>query len=110
MAPNSEYASATLPLRLQAGPEWHESDFPEVVEAEVRDCGALRSYAKAIHAEMEDGTLTLTGTLPSYYLKQMLQTVVQRVPGVLHIRNQVEVANDYVLGAIGTRRRELIHD
>jgi osmotically-inducible protein OsmY len=109
MPPISEYASATLPLRLQAGPEWHGSDFPEAVEAEIRDCGALRSYAKAIHAEMEDGTLTLTGILPSYFLKQMLQTVVQRVPGVLHIRNQVEVANEYVLGAIGKKRRELIH-
>jgi osmotically-inducible protein OsmY len=110
MTPISEYASATLPLRLQAGPEWHRSDFPEAVEAEIRDCGALRSYAKAIHVEMNDGTLSLSGHLPSYYLKQMLQTVVQRVPGVLHIQNQVEVASEYVLGAIGTRRRELIHD
>lgn len=110
MPPISEYASSTLPLRLQAGPEWHPSDFPENVNAEIRDSGALRSYANAIHVEMDDGTLTLSGKLPSYYLKQMLQTVVQHVPGVLHIRNQVEVANDYVLGAIGKKRRELIHD
>jgi osmotically-inducible protein OsmY len=110
MTPISEYASATLPLRLQAGPEWHRSDFPEVVEAEIRDCGALRGYVNAIHVEMDDGTLTLSGQLPSYYLKQMLQTVVQRVRGVLHIRNQVEVANEYVIGTIGERRRELIHD
>jgi osmotically-inducible protein OsmY len=109
MPPISEYASATLPIRLQVGPEWHGSDFPEVAEAEIRDCGALRSYANAIHVEMEDGTLTLTGILPSYFLKQVLQTVIQHIPGVLHIRNQVEVANEYVLGAIGKKRRELIH-
>jgi osmotically-inducible protein OsmY len=110
MAPISEYASATLPLRLQAGSEWHSSDFPEVVDAEIRDCGALRSYARVIHSEMDDGTLTLRGQLPSYYLKQMLQTVVQRVPGVLHIRNLVEVTNEYALGVNGKKRRELIHD
>jgi hypothetical protein len=110
MAPISEYALATLPLRLQVAREWHPSDFPGAVEAEIRDCGPLRSYAKAIHIEIDDGTLTLTGLLPSHSLKQALQTVVQRVPGVLHVQNRVEIINEYALGAISKRRRELTHD
>ena len=38
-----------------------------------------------------DGRLVLEGRLPSYYLKQMLQTVLRDVVGVERIDNRVAV-------------------
>ena len=38
-----------------------------------------------------DGILTLRGELPSFYLKQVLQTLLRDVEGVARIRNLVDV-------------------
>ena len=46
---------------------------------------------KNVSCEYEQGVLTLRGCLPSYYLKQMAQTAVARLPGVDLIVNEIEV-------------------
>lgn len=39
----------------------------------------------------DNGIVILTGQLPSYYLKQLLQTVAAAVDGVRRLDNRVEV-------------------
>lgn len=39
-----------------------------------------------------DGVLTIGGRLPSFHLKQIAQTAVQDVEGVIRIENRIEVA------------------
>jgi osmotically-inducible protein OsmY len=39
----------------------------------------------------EGGTLILTGSLPSYFLKQMAQETVAPLPGVDQVVNQIQV-------------------
>jgi osmotically-inducible protein OsmY len=39
----------------------------------------------------ENGAIILTGQLPSYYLKQMAQTIACSVDGVCRLENRVEV-------------------
>jgi osmotically-inducible protein OsmY len=46
-----------------------------------------------------DGTLTLHGRLPSYYLKQVAQEIALGLEGAHHVVNRIEVA------ALETRRR-----
>jgi osmotically-inducible protein OsmY len=46
---------------------------------------------KNITCEVTQGTLTLRGCLPSYYLKQIAQAAVARIDGVERIDNQIEV-------------------
>lgn len=42
----------------------------------------------------QDGrTLLLTGRLPSFYLKQLVQEAVRRVPGVHGVRNMIDVVS-----------------
>lgn len=63
------------------------------VRAEFRDCHyvALRS----VSCELEDGVLTLTGRVPSYYLKQVAQLLAcQRIDGRLPVENQLQVESD----------------
>ena len=44
-----------------------------------------------LECRFRDGELILTGTVPSYYLKQCAQTVVMSVDGVDRLTNRVEV-------------------
>ena len=47
---------------------------------------------KAVSCEFRDGVLTLRGSLPTYYFKQMAQTAVAGLEGVVSVDNQIEVA------------------
>jgi len=48
---------------------------------------------KDINFEFSDGVLTLRGRVPSFYLKQILQTWLRRLDGVEQIDNQVDVVS-----------------
>jgi len=45
-----------------------------------------------VTCEFENGVLTLRGNVPSFYMKQMAQTLVRGVSEVQHIDNRVEVS------------------
>jgi len=55
----------------------------------------FRGRAKLIRIDERGGRLVLEGRLPSYYLKQMLQTLLRDVDGVQQIDNQVAVDYPY---------------
>jgi hypothetical protein len=44
-----------------------------------------------LQLETDNGVLTVQGRLPSYFLKQMLQTVLRDIEGVHRIENCVDV-------------------
>jgi hypothetical protein len=46
-----------------------------------------------IQFEFADGVLTLRGRVPSYYLKQILQTWLRKLDGVQQIENEVDVVS-----------------
>lgn len=46
---------------------------------------------KNVRCDYHEGVLTLRGCLPTYYLKQMAQSVVARIEGVQRIVNEIEV-------------------
>lgn len=52
---------------------------------------AFRGHSQLIHMDEQDGILVLHGRLPSYYLKQILQTTLGHIDGITEIDNQVEV-------------------
>lgn len=49
------------------------------------------SFGESVACECRDGSLVLTGTLPSYYLKQLAQESAGQVEGVRVVINQVQV-------------------
>lgn len=57
----------------------------------LEECPLFRGRSDLIHVDKRDGQLVLQGRLPSYYLKQMLQTVRRDVEGVRRIDNRVVV-------------------
>ncbi len=46
---------------------------------------------KRITWEFNDGVLTLNGVVPTFYMKQVLQTVLRDIDDVRQINNQVRV-------------------
>jgi hypothetical protein len=49
------------------------------------------SALRNLNCRVVGGTAEITGTVPSFYLKQLAQTAVAQLPGVLHVRNLVVV-------------------
>ena len=66
-----------------------------VVEEKARirlwESGSYAFEFRRIRIHFRDGCLTLQGKLPSFHLKQLLQTRLRGLPGVTRIANQVEV-------------------
>ena len=53
----------------------------------------FRAQARSIAIDFSEGTLLVTGTLHSFYQKQVLQTILRDLPGVVRIDNRVEVVD-----------------
>jgi len=48
---------------------------------------------RTIDLQYDDGTITLSGQVPRYFLKQAAQTAVRSVAGVLRINNELCVVS-----------------
>ncbi len=73
-------ARPTLPVR------------EEIAEAARRKVGAHAHFAgrsTLFTFESNAGRLVIKGSVPTYYLKQLLQATLKDVPGVRRIDNQV---------------------
>ena len=55
------------------------------------DSSHFRHRTQLVRLENRDGCLIIEGRLPSYYLKQVLQTLLCDVDGVVRIDNRVDV-------------------
>jgi osmotically-inducible protein OsmY len=51
----------------------------------------FRGRGNGVKIKQEGRNLLLTGCLPSFYLKQMVQEAVRHVPGVQNVFNQIDV-------------------
>ncbi len=67
------------------------ADVAERAESELRRNGYVA--LKNIACEYREGILTLTGCLPTYYLKQMAQEAVARLDGIGRVENRIEVVS-----------------
>jgi CheY-like chemotaxis protein len=77
--------------------ETPSAPLPRVAPSKVSEAAEsrLRGHAylalKNISCEWRDGVLTLRGSLPNYYLKQMARVAVANVEGVERINDEIEV-------------------
>ncbi len=52
-------------------------------------------FLRQVVCECDRGTLTLRGTVSSYYQKQLAQEAVARVTGVIQVVNEIEVCGSF---------------
>ncbi len=53
----------------------------------------FRGRVNNVFIEHYGRTLQLTGRLPTFYLKQLVQEAVRHVPGVQNVRNMIDVVS-----------------
>jgi osmotically-inducible protein OsmY len=53
----------------------------------------FRGRVNDVFIEHRGRTLLLTGKLPTFYLKQLVQEAVRHVPGVQQVRNLIDVVS-----------------
>lgn len=53
----------------------------------------FRGRVTDVFIEHRGRTVFLTGRLPTFYLKQLMQEAVRHVPGVQHVRNMIDVVS-----------------
>jgi osmotically-inducible protein OsmY len=73
-------------------------DIEQQARALISDHSHFRGRAKNFELTYRDHVLTLRGRVPTYYLKQVLQTVVRDLDGVQSVDNRVEVIPSDGLG------------
>jgi hypothetical protein len=81
-----------------------------VVRAAERRIARHSHFAPHPHAvtvSYESGRLILTGQLPSFYLKQVLQKLLEDLPGVTEIDNQTDVICSCGLSSIACEHATL---
>jgi hypothetical protein len=65
------------------------------IEVLARDCirthSRLFAVAENIAFDFEGGVLIIRGAVPTYHLKQLIQTALMRLNGVEQLDNQVSV-------------------
>ena len=61
-----------------------------------------------VSCDFSGGVLTLHGHVPSYHLKQLAQSCVADVPGVVEVHNRVEVAASRPSRNADWREREAV--
>jgi osmotically-inducible protein OsmY len=54
----------------------------------------FRGRCSAVSITQQGRNLFLTGRLPSFYLKQLVQEAVRHVPGVQSVYNQIDVVSN----------------
>ena len=77
------------PTAPKTCPTGRGTGIAEGAESRLRHNGYLA--LRNISCEHREGVLTLRGSLPTYYLKQVAQEVVSGVQGVRWVDNQIEV-------------------
>lgn len=55
----------------------------------------FRGRLEMLSIDNRGSTLYLSGQLPTFYLKQLVQEVIRRVPGVHRVRNEIDVISPY---------------
>ena len=60
-------------------------------------------HRREITCDYAEGVLILRGRVPSFYLKQVLQSLVSDTPGVHRIDNRVDVVSPVALSSVRHR-------
>lgn len=62
-------------------------------------------YFRDVQCEYRSGVLRLVGQVPTFYLKQVLQSILQNLDGVTQIDNRVDVVSSNGLSSVRQEQR-----
>ena len=79
-----------LDSKIPTSPRRHD---PLAIQTAIQEALRLAGYGelRCVEVECDGDAVTLSGRVPTYYLKQLAQNVILNVPGVEHVRNELHV-------------------
>ncbi len=84
-----------------AGENQLDVSIEDFINQRLTEQCSYRFYFKDVTYHYGHGKLTLRGRLPSFYLEQVLQTLLRDIEGVDLIDNQVDVISSTGLSSTG---------
>ncbi|MEX1027662.1 MAG: BON domain-containing protein [Candidatus Paceibacterota bacterium] len=69
-----------------------EQELQQSVQRRLKECSYAFIFCK-VTTHFEGGRLTLRGSVPSFYLKQMLQELLRDIDYVKQLHNEVDVVS-----------------
>ena len=75
----------------QGGTDLPATELVLLVRARLEQHPRFRGRSSLFTIELVGETIVMTGRVPSFYLKQLMQEVIKVMPGVVSIDNQVHV-------------------
>jgi hypothetical protein len=69
------------------------SDLSSLARQHLEHHPHFRGRLRGLRIEHRGKTLFLSGRLPTFYLKQLVQEAVRHLPGVQHVRNEIDVVS-----------------
>jgi hypothetical protein len=80
-----------------------EQEVYRSVQRRLNECPYAFIFSK-VTCHFDEGRLTLCGSVPSFYLKQVLQERLRHIEHVTQIRNEVEVVSSTGLSSVPPRK------
>jgi len=96
----SDLSGQTSPADARLEKETMESQIVCQARKQLSKNDLFRCRCNSISIEYQKGDLVLMGRLPSFYLKQVLQTALRGLPGVGRIDNRVDVVSPTGLSSV----------
>lgn len=90
--------SLKLPLRSPVG-----HDVKEVLrdaDAKLRGCPQFAGHAECVQVNFTKGRLVISGRVPTFYLKSLLQHTLSGIDGVESVDNLVQVVSSDGLSSV----------
>jgi hypothetical protein len=69
------------------------TDLSSLARGHLEQHPHFRGRLTGLRIEHRGKTLFLSGRLPTFYLKQLVQEAVRYLPGIQHVRNEIDVVN-----------------
>lgn len=85
--------------RSRKSQKYVQDEAMKVVRRRLDQCRYGFIFRK-VSAKFDSGTLTLTGRVPSFYLKQNLQELLRDIPQVQELVNNVDVVSSCGLSSV----------
>lgn len=92
MIRNSSTSASERLVREQDNMDVDRESMVSLIRERLERHPHFRGRTHLLHIESIDGGVIVSGRLPTYHLKQLLQEAIKALPDVEHVDNRVEVA------------------
>jgi osmotically-inducible protein OsmY len=93
-------AIAELPSTLPSTSKPERADLSSLARLHLERHPHFRGRLSGLRIEHRGTTLLLSGRLPTFYLKQLVQEAVRHLPGVQKVRNEIDVVSPYGVSSV----------